>query len=53
MQRRVPNVDKLVRLIGFRPTTPLLEIVDLVIAHMKNESKKHCVSTSPLIASVA
>jgi UDP-glucose 4-epimerase len=34
MARRVPNLDKLVSLIGFRPTTPLLTIIDKVIAYM-------------------
>ena len=53
MQRRVPNVDKLVRLIGFRPTTSLREIVDLVIAHMKDEGKKEFASASPLVPSAA
>jgi nucleoside-diphosphate-sugar epimerase len=33
MPRRVPSLEKLVRLIGFRPTTPLSEIIDRVAAH--------------------
>jgi UDP-glucose 4-epimerase len=35
MQRRVPLLDKLERLTSFRPTTPLSEIVDRVVAHFK------------------
>ena len=33
MPRRVPCLDKLVKLTGFRPTTPLTEIIDRVIDH--------------------
>ena len=33
MQRRVPALEKLQRLTGFRPATPLSEIVDRVVAH--------------------
>ena len=33
MQRRVPALEKLERLTGFRPTTKLTEIVDRVVAH--------------------
>ena len=35
MMRRVPCVDKLHALTGFRPQTPLDEIIDRVAAHMK------------------
>ncbi len=35
MARRVPSLEKLERLTGFRPATPLLEIVDRVIAHCR------------------
>jgi UDP-glucose 4-epimerase len=35
MQRRVPLLDKLERLTGFRPATPLSEIVDRVVAHFQ------------------
>lgn len=35
MMRRVPNVEKLERLTGFRPQTTLNEIVDRVIAHFQ------------------
>jgi UDP-glucose 4-epimerase len=33
MPRRVPCLDKLVQLIGFRPATPLTKIIDRVIEH--------------------
>ena len=35
MQRRVPLLDKFERLTGFRPATPLSEIVDRVVAHFQ------------------
>jgi UDP-glucose 4-epimerase len=34
MVRRVPSLEKLVRLTGFRPTTPLALIIDKVVAHL-------------------
>jgi UDP-glucose 4-epimerase len=33
MARRVPSVEKLFRLIGFRPTTPLATVIDQVAEH--------------------
>ncbi len=33
MARRVPSLEKLVRLAGFRPSTPLAAIIDNVVAH--------------------
>ena len=33
MHRRVPSLEKLQKLIGFRPSTPLTEIVDRVVAY--------------------
>ena len=33
MARRVPSLEKLVRLIGFRPSMPLTKIIDDVVAH--------------------
>jgi len=33
MARRVPSLEKLVRLAGFRPSTPLTAIIDKVVAH--------------------
>ena len=38
MLRRVPLLDKLERLTGFRPATPLDEIIDRVIAHFQKRT---------------
>jgi UDP-glucose 4-epimerase len=38
MPRRVPALAKLQRLTGFRPTTPLSEIVDRVVAHFRGKA---------------
>jgi UDP-glucose 4-epimerase len=51
MQRRVPSSEKLVELTRFRPTTSLREIIDVVIAHMKDEPKREFNLASPLIPS--
>jgi UDP-glucose 4-epimerase len=40
MQRRVPSLEKLERLVGFRPKTALTEIVDRVAAHIGNRRNK-------------
>jgi len=37
MGRRVPSLEKLVRLTGFRPATPLSQIVDRVVAHFRDQ----------------
>lgn len=37
MMRRVPCVDKLESITGFRPQTPLNEIIDRVASHMKQK----------------
>ncbi len=39
MMRRVPSVDKLASLTGFRPQTPLTEIVDRVSSHFQQKSE--------------
>jgi UDP-glucose 4-epimerase len=39
MQRRVPCLEKLERLTGFRPAKPLAEIVDSVVAHMQQRKE--------------
>ncbi len=39
MLRRVPSLDKLQRLTGFRPRTPLTEIVDRVVAHFQKRDE--------------
>jgi UDP-glucose 4-epimerase len=38
MPRRVPSLDKLEQLTGFRPAIPLIEIVDRVIAHCQKRN---------------
>ena len=37
MMRRVPSVDKLHSITGFRPQTPLNEIIDRVASHMRGK----------------
>jgi len=37
MLRRVPSIDKLVELTGFRPRTPLTEIVDRVVVYFREK----------------
>jgi UDP-glucose 4-epimerase len=37
MPRRVPSLEKLKQLTGFRPETPLAEIVDRVVAHLRKK----------------
>ncbi len=44
MQRRVPSLEKLDALTGFRPNTMLPEIVDRVVAHF--EKKRELVASS-------
>jgi UDP-glucose 4-epimerase len=41
MMRRVPCVDKLHSLTGFRPQTPLIEIVDRVTAYFRAQAELH------------
>jgi len=45
MARRVPSLDKLMRLTGFRPSTPLSVIIDKVATHIA--AKTHVVETAP------
>ena len=40
MQRRVPALEKLERLTGFRPTTPLTEIVDRVTDYFRKRKEE-------------
>jgi len=51
MMRRVPNVDKLHSLTGFRPQTPLAEIIDRVTAFFqkKDEAAAHPAATSTAV----
>lgn len=44
MSRRVPSLNKLEKLTGFRPAIPLVEIVDRVIAHSQNRKDASLVS---------
>src|SRR5271170_3226477 len=39
MPRRIPSLEKLEQLTGFRPTTPLVEIVDRVVAHCRKRNE--------------
>jgi UDP-glucose 4-epimerase len=39
MARRIPSLDKLVRLTGFRPSTPLPVIIDKVVAHFASRTR--------------
>jgi nucleoside-diphosphate-sugar epimerase len=39
MMRRIPNVEKLHALTGFRPQTPLTEIIDRVTAYFRNQTE--------------
>ncbi len=39
MHRRVPCLEKLQRLTGFRPATPLSQIVDRVVAHFQEKAE--------------
>jgi hypothetical protein len=45
MPRRVPCLEKLVSLTGYRPTTPLATIIDQVAAHAAD--KKQAVPAFP------
>jgi len=47
MPRRVPSLEKLEVLTGFRPTTPLSQIIDRVTAHLEKAAKV------PMVASAA
>ena len=38
MPRRIPSLEKLESLTGFRPATPLVEIVDRVVAHSRKRN---------------
>lgn len=50
MMRRVPSIDKLHAITGFRPQTPLSEIIDRVTAYFKDKSETlrvpHAVTSS-------
>jgi nucleoside-diphosphate-sugar epimerase len=50
MPRRVPSLEKLERLTGFRPRTSLFEIVDRVIAHFQQRTEAIPAGTSDATA---
>lgn len=50
MMRRVPSLEKLFSLTGYRPTTPLREVIDQVMAHW-NAERGGAKSTSNAAAS--
>jgi len=43
MPRRVPSLEKLERLTGFRPAIPLTDIVDRVIDHFQKKKEREAV----------
>jgi UDP-glucose 4-epimerase len=53
MLRRVPSLEKLQKLTGFRPRTPLTEIVDRVVVHFQKTSKMGVPSTASRMPSAA
>jgi UDP-glucose 4-epimerase len=53
MPRRVPSLAKLQHLTGFRPTTPLTEIVDRVVAHFQKKADVALVPSTSGISSAA
>jgi UDP-glucose 4-epimerase len=53
MQRRVPSLEKLEKLTGFRPRTPLDEIVDRVIVHHRSHEEIIVAQSSNQIAAQA
>jgi UDP-glucose 4-epimerase len=53
MPRRVPSTEKLQRLTGFRPTTPLSEIVDRVIAHFPGKTGTELAPSASSVSAVA
>lgn len=50
MMQRVPSVEKLHSLTGFRPTTPLIAIIDKVITHMKVQTHSATASAAQVVA---
>jgi UDP-glucose 4-epimerase len=50
MLRRVPSLEKLEQLTGFRPATPLVEIVDRVIAHCRTRQAASLASAPDRLA---
>jgi UDP-glucose 4-epimerase len=53
MPRRVPSLEKLERLTGFRPATSLSEIVDRVVEHFQRKTGAEFVFAASRISAVA
>jgi UDP-glucose 4-epimerase len=53
MPRRVPSLEKLERLTGFRPTARLSEIVDRVVEHFEKKANAKLVSSGRISAAAA
>jgi len=53
MPRRVPSLEKLEQLTGFRPAIPLIEIVDRVIAHCQKRKDGSLASVPARVAAGA
>jgi UDP-glucose 4-epimerase len=53
MPRRVPSLNKLEKLTGFRPAIPLVEIVDRVIAHSQKRKEGGLMSAPERVAARA
>jgi len=53
MPRRVPSLNKLEKLTGFRPAIPLVEIVDRVIAHSQKRKEAGLMSAPERVAARA
>ncbi len=53
MPRRIPSLDKLVRLTGFRPRTSLAEIVDRVVAHVQSKTVAELAPPASSIPAIA
>lgn len=53
MPRRVPSLEKLEQLTGFRPTTPLSRIVDRVVAHFQQKPVVESIPAASQLPAVA
>ncbi|HVB86052.1 MAG TPA: GDP-mannose 4,6-dehydratase [Candidatus Dormibacteraeota bacterium] len=53
MQRRVPALEKLQKLTGFRPATPLTEIVDRVVAYFHSRLPAQPIPVADALSAIA
>jgi UDP-glucose 4-epimerase len=53
MQRRVPSLEKLERLTGFRPATQLTEIIDRVVSHFRKAKEEEYLPTPSRVNAVS